>query len=148
MIPALIANPSLGVLKRIGRSLRAGGHSWLSALVLSLQSWWLQSSNFPVPELRPYWQGMCGRHMMRCAPGSCSLALSFLARFSSHGRQGGEGRRVRTEHVLTWSWDAHPGPENREVLPGPAVQTGPLRAGWDSTLLFLEQLFRYVCPTA
>lgn len=86
--------------------------------------------------------------MLRCAPGSCSLALSFLAGFPSHGKQGGAGRRLRTERVLTWSWDAHPGPENREVLLGPAVQTGPLRAGWDSTLLVLEQLFRYVCPTA
>lgn len=146
MITALIANPNLGVLKRIGSG--AGGHSQLSGLAPSVQSWWFQSNNFPVTGVPSFWQGMCGRHMLRCAPGSCSLALSFLAQFPSHGKQGGEGRRLRAEHVLTWSWGAHPGPENREVLPGPAVQTGPLRAGCDSTLLFLEQLFRYVCPTA
>lgn len=132
-----------------GWSLRAGGHSWFSGLATSLQSWWLQEAATSLQlEFHPYWQG-CGRHMLRCAPGSCSLALSLLAGFSSHGKQDGEGRRARAEHVLTWSWDAHPGLENREVLPGPAVQTGPLRAGWVSpTLLFLEQLFRYVCPTA
>lgn len=146
MITALTANPSLGVLKRIGSG--AGGHSQLSGLAPSVQSWWFQTNNFPVTGVPSFWQGMCGRHMLRCAPGSCSLALSFLARFPSHGKQGGEGRRLRAEHVLTWSWGAHPGPENREVLPGAAVQTGPLRAGCDSTLLFLEQLFRYVCPTA
>lgn len=74
------------------------------------------------------------------------MALSFLARFPSHGKQGGEGRRARAEHVLTWSWDAHLGPENRGVLPAPAVQTGPLRTGWDSTLLFFRAAFQVCLP--
>lgn len=97
------------------------------------------------------WLG-CGSCRLKFALGSSSLA--FFSREVSFPWKAGRGRQAG-------GWELRPPwhgagmclgcslrPENQEVHLGPAVQTWPLRAGWNSTLPLSERLFRYVCPAA
>lgn len=81
--------------------------------------------------------GTCWEVPQGPAPWPWLSQLGFLPMESSVGKAGGQEQSVcwHGAGVLTQPWEQSSAP-------------GSCRADRDSTLLFLEQLFRYVCPTA